>query len=771
MAEKDPYGTTVYDGIHRQKSECKIIIYSHVSGQVNPSTDVQQCQTSKTIKGGGGSQFTLLPRVNYMNVIFPNDYVNIYFNTHDGRGWIRTFLGFVDRVSRQVNTSPTEGKTTTRYQVVCSDITKAFDKTQIYFNPQISAREDIIGEFAGTANLGGIVLRTKGITMHGSPADIMMSLVHLLIGFGSQFRLPKSYPLNAAYRDANRKKRAAYARSKLSTEWQKSLNKTSFKDLAQEIDDRASYYDAKDTESLAKHGGPPDPKSPDKNRVRAQKKVLDRFGLPADFYNRAEVRAAKNVEYSTAPGAVDHLLDLFDFRYVEWKSIDGYVTSASITWSEGSLWSIINSWSNDMVNELFCDLRPMQAESTKSGSTSGGGKQDFEVWKGGYGVERDEVNENIDAVRYAPCIVMREYPFSTIEGIDPPSTVKVLTKELGLLYFGAIFSQEPNKPGRKVITMPAINESLLEKSGGTELGFKHLDVAVINVQDIINENIGRGDSDHWNLIEVYSDVTSGTIAHSKFLTRDIQPITSAVNIANHGLRVFHRQTRFGRFGAHRSVKAGRVDSVPARKVLARWSLLLDHWYQHNLEYLSGTITTRALPEIRVGFRLDVEERRESYYVEGTNHSWQYPNAMTSTFTLSRGQRNDPYPVYVFPHRKGFQGMRGQGSRLGQYFEQMDPSAVERNTILWGSRRGPSTDKNYVDIPAGNKSKWATQDPVDSRKGFLAANSAQPSASADLAKAKRQEQLKKSRRVKLDPKTGKPTKGPGGLPGDSGGGPT
>ena len=62
-----------------------------------------------------------------------------------------------------------------------------------------------------------------------------------------------------------------------------------------------------------------------------------------------------------------------------------------------------------------------------------------------------------------------------------------------------------------------------------------------------------------------------------------------------------------------------------------------HVFLHNYEYLSGSMTIRGRPDIRVGYRLDVMERNESYYVESVAHTWAIGTPMTTTLTLTRGQ--------------------------------------------------------------------------------------------------------------------------------------
>src|SRR5690606_18571259 len=153
-------------------------------------------------------------------------------------------------------------------------------------------------------------------------------------------------------------------------------------------------------------------------------------------------------------------------------------------------------------------------------------------------------------------------------------------------------------------------------------------------------------------------------------------------------------------GQSSTVSVGHVDTPSTRRQIARWALLNDHWYQHNLEYLSGTIEMRGAPEIRVGYRLDLADRNMSFYVEGVSHSWSYGGEMSTTLQVTRGQPNNPYPSYVYPHIEGFtptDTQRRAGSRLSKYFIVPDPISVRR--ALKVSRGAP--DASWRNSPLVN----------------------------------------------------------------------
>src|SRR5688572_5652710 len=116
----------------RQRTRAIVKVHSHVAGEVSLSNDVIRIQTSKSIKGAGHFQLHLVPRRNYFNYLFPNDVVNIYFDPGDGeRGFVRTVMGYVDRVERQEMVDPQTGAMTTGYVVSGSDFLKAVERTDI----------------------------------------------------------------------------------------------------------------------------------------------------------------------------------------------------------------------------------------------------------------------------------------------------------------------------------------------------------------------------------------------------------------------------------------------------------------------------------------------------------------------------------------------------------------------------------------------------------------------------------------------------------------
>lgn len=1113
------------DGVRRYRTRWKILIKSHqYEGTLNISNSIINLSTSKTTKSVGSLSIAMTAEANILNRIYPNDYISAYCDRGDGQGWTRVFFGFVDMIEEARVVDPSTGRPSTMYTLQCSDFQKAIERTDIYFNPYVAAREDFDGSFIGTPNIGGAALRTRGLRVFGTPADLVLNSILLLLGYGAQFILPTSY--RPRLMDRIRQQRADFILGTLSTDIKNQiLDLGGYSQYLESIRNRLGIEDS--VNSLIDPFAPGAAEVARADRDRYSNAVASALvpgasiGTQSTRSTTERGREAYNVLNTTVAGFPTTLLDVVDlFTFVERDAIDGYAYEMTMWERQGTLMSLIRSVSNEIVNELFFDLR---AVSRDGGLIAGVD----------YSRELDDLEGNAPdndggtaGILYQPAVIMREYPFSTIDRIDAnnvpislrarganreqtaqavasvlspgeaspatptttsapgttstaaptPSTATVaaaapttspgptsttaptdtaaasaavssasgdspapateagttvntaeiasrITEDgfftIGTVNFGAIFSDRPNEPGRHVVTIPSLSPSAAVAGTALSRASKHLDVAVVHDSEISTTRFSRSDNDHFNLFELISE--SAIFGESsRFFFQDLLPIITPTHIVRHGLRQRRLSTRFARFsldvinrivpqivpeatpeqqptapdaavpatsacvlpvdllptsgsptqgyvnpgnvwhyrlktfdgvrpvnnvpgnpipvrgtlyyrfhngvdivgtrgtpikavrdgvvvmaapvgvrgragygnvvmiyhpqdelyslyahldsisadllspsrgrnialfqssrinrrGRYRevSVRAGDVigtmgdsdcpgavhlhfefnvvrngrcypsgdqrkdgsrrapgglirdffknsennvipgsppvanysvssttppnpdesltisqnpiriflerfgkilplrgeapteatpadeggetvniepappvptpestqpdegegnlrqrvtgfvDGASSRRQLARWALLQDHWYQHNLEYVSGNIEMRGAPEIRVGYRLDLPDRNMSFYVEGVSHQWSYGQPMTTVLQVTRGQPNNPFPVYVLPPTRGFDitdTQRKVGSRLAAYFVAPDPLSVRRAIkIQRKSLSDPSAD--------------------------------------------------------------------------------
>jgi murein DD-endopeptidase MepM/ murein hydrolase activator NlpD len=543
------------NGIRKYHTTCRVIVNSHNSDEpIDVSQDVINVNTQKFIKGTGTLSITLLGSYNYLQKIHPNDYVNLYINIGDGVGWTRVFFGFVDLVKETYSVAET-GEPSTHYTLACSDFQKAFEKTDIYFNAYMSQRKDFGGKNFGTTNIGGLAMMTRGITSSGSPANFIHNLTLMLLGFGTQFVLPKSCRFNPSVLLQNRRARRQFLSGAVGETIQKAiggLSEDALRKLQEEI--------TKEAEAAAGE-------IVKMNQKDAVKTLISQYGVNAELavdFPLSDVDTVSKVvrdavfkkklgigkgdgsytaddnspilldaALQTFKGAPT-LLDLVDmFSLVETDSIDGWQTEIGIWQRQGTLGQILRSFAHEEINEFFFDLRPMSGDESTE-----------------YFVASDEMGGNLEngkpGIQYLPAIVMREYPFGTITRIDASSMKLSLRKEggnaslnqedlatVGIVEVGALFSDNPNVPGRHTIEQPAISWAA-RATGQDKTATRYLDVAVITSDQIIESELSRSDDDMFNLFEVWSD--SFQISDAKWMMADVLPIVTPIHVMRHGLR-------------------------------------------------------------------------------------------------------------------------------------------------------------------------------------------------------------------------------------------
>jgi len=563
-------GPRLIGPFRKQHTKVKAIIHSHNRPEPYDVTDdVFNCTTGKNIKGVGQANLACLPRINYLNHISPNDYVNIYFDKCDGHGWVRTFFGLVDRVEEGFEVTEEGPKTV--YYIICSDFTKIFDKTEYYTNPRWHTEDSFLNSSVG-AMLPRLSIRSQGLLVQGGPSELVTQIIFALLGFSQQFKLPESYVSaiqNTSLVDENRRLRIQTAEAVMTEEQRNALGDTG----AQGLLDRAAKTTANQAYGLES------PPSAENDRAALTAQVADLLGVDIDQVdsmraqnpeNFSRLLAEENVSrelYSlpgsdaeqavgtrtgsvatilrgASPASSPTALDLINVgSFVERETIDGFTYNSAIPNYHGSIINLLRQHSNDIVNELFFDLRPV--------SDSGDGLAEGCQWS----TDPDELAGNIDTshgnrgVKYVPAVIMRENPFSTIQEVDATNVsigLRGPNNELlqyNLFPIGAIFSNKPNLPGRHIISFPNIN-AVDKMNGRSTAGKRHLDVAVISTDDIVKTSFGRSDTDHFNITALVSQSFMGQSAQQYM--KDLSPIVTPLHVQRHGLRVRILSTRFDR---------------------------------------------------------------------------------------------------------------------------------------------------------------------------------------------------------------------------------
>ena len=184
-------------------------------GEFNISSLVTQVSVDQHLTGGGRCTLTCVGQLPIEDNLVANDIINVYINTGrsqeeyeyaDGdntwkynKGWVRTFFGYIDSISRHTSIS-SDGNKQTLYYITCSSFDKAVRSTEVYVNPHLTFSgeaengkpADVTRADIGT-NLGGLLLLQKGFMIAGTPRQLILSHLLRSLGFGAQWLLPLGY--------------------------------------------------------------------------------------------------------------------------------------------------------------------------------------------------------------------------------------------------------------------------------------------------------------------------------------------------------------------------------------------------------------------------------------------------------------------------------------------------------------------------------------------------------------------------------------------------
>lgn len=684
--------------IYRYHSRLMVIAHSWQSNDpIDLTQDLVSVSTSKNIERVGSFSITLTARLNWLNRLFPNDMVNIYYDPGDGvSGWTRVMFGYVNRITRSEAVMDETGRISTVFTITGSDFMKAIDFTQIIFRPEMYQRADWKLDDRFVFNeIGGLGMVHRGVRGLGSPDVVVRSLLSGMMGFGAQWQVPPSYA-NSIASLASRNRRLSRALTAVSSDFLLTLETLGISALS----NPATSGDAEIQKALDL-------------LVQIQKEdegIIEEDGPPQAEYlldpkGRSDLFSILNAWSQIRSNSFVTFYDMLSTDFIEGKCIDGYADVAPIWVSQGALSNIMYRWSNREINELAFDLRPVvDGENAmygdygldnlnQTGTLQYSRAKDEQGFNHGFGPH----SSSVPGVKYVPAMIMRERPYSTATGLNV-SEYKFGNRSPGVQYFGPVFStpKQSTESSCRVlydysdVGMPQGITAAPKFYDKDAPPVKHMDVVTARLDEMTRMEVSRGDADMSNLI-IFNNVMH--YVNNKYNLPQFMPIFNLASIARDGVRLKEASTNYANFtrGPNNDPLADNLALV-----LIRWALLLDHWYQHNIEYLSGTITMRPRADIRVGYRLDIPERSESYYVTDVAHSWEKGSdgsvRGSTSLQVTRGQRNDPFPVYVPPSvskgKKNIKitdvgatnGNRSKTGRLSKFFKAQNSISTTRAGI-------------------------------------------------------------------------------------------
>lgn len=646
---------TVFVASHEAAAGAECRLWNWGEGQYNLSPHVQQCSFDETFNGQRVTM-TLIPVRPYHKMVFPGDWISVYYSTNSDAPPDFAVLGRPDRRSHndrvlmgtidsvRVNTTVADnGTVSVRIELSASGVQNTIAKTNVYYNEHLGP-ETLFG-----GQLPGLAIVTKSVPFIGTPSTIPRAIALTFMGFGGQFLLPKSYPMGETT--------VASRKDKLRT----------VLDTARNIEKDLGIFKVRGT------GG----------------NAPVREGVVQTVWQKHRDRVQ--------PNSLTHFLDLF--TYVEDEYMDGRVMNSPNDDLQGSVWQKMMENCNPVMNECYITMLP-PSRSADLGSAKDEWNQfpkyqpslvirerpfswvpwQFEVPTAFFGRTKARIAHFGDVFfssRQKPANVkqlQRKIARTTLaavgtqnpEDMQYQSFVQQKLKLNNVDYGKVVGYQQRAKrkdflrAAQEVadlgqITLPDdVNITKLQEQIKAKPGFvyadsgdgqRFVDRIKLNPRYIKSESLGLADNDMHNFWMMTQAMSVATHQKYTFLAEGLIPIFLAESIRRYGLRTREITTKFGHAGGV------RLDGQSAQNFLFRCLLAQDLWYQNQMSYRAGQISIPGMPKAHVGMVLDIVGggREESFYVEGVSHNWSHPGVMTTNLTVTRGQPGLSDPTKRFSY--------------------------------------------------------------------------------------------------------------------------
>jgi len=289
-----------------------------------------------------------------------------------------------------------------------------------------------------------------------------------------------------------------------------------------------------------------------------------------------------------------------------------------------SLIDLIKHLSNDVFNEFFVDMVP---GGNPEGSTA------------------------LDN-RVVPTVMMRQRPY------DLNSSMLTGLSDYGMRYAeklsnfprvnlgSSISSTLLDLKGQAVVVFGPLQESDFSKvvKGPAQQLISKIGADVHYSPNLLNYQVGRSGHDRLNAFLCLGSYNRGHynqtdrvfVSHNGGFQMDID------SIRRYGFRMMEVSTQYAQPYDNKN------QPKDIGQILKNFSQLLGNWYFMNPAFLNGRITSRFLPNSRLGIPCVYLETRKSpnnpvpkaelFYVQGVTDNFNYGQPITTTLTVIRGLR-------------------------------------------------------------------------------------------------------------------------------------
>lgn len=297
----------------------------------------------------------------------------------------------------------------------------------------------------------------------------------------------------------------------------------------------------------------------------------------------------------------------------------------------GNVWSLLAGYANTTLNEFFIDVRDNNAQERnfRTAQSKDAHGRYFNTTDG----PTDEATQNGFVNTVLNSNIFKTNTIQT-NGNTPAPTSQDGTSSIAL-----VFRQRPYSEDMFNVLPTTVVDS-------TEV--ESLEVSRSS-HDVINWFRLRFPDLDVKLQEFVAGIRIAPQSIAKFGFRRMDAETIYMFTSNNGSTTFSKG----------STKTDFSD------VFLMYMDILSDWFSQNEFWLSGQMTTRFMPKVRIGTRIQLRQptRTTNFYVQGVQHRFSKdPGGSRSTFTITRGRRDNatiPTPALFDTQHNGLKPSQPQ----------------------------------------------------------------------------------------------------------------
>lgn len=321
-------------------------------------------------------------------------------------------------------------------------------------------------------------------------------------------------------------------------------------------------------------------------------------------YDLFQLLMKNQVSQFKLPNSSENFSNLVKFDQMQSVMIGSFVIANLFGFDANArMWGLMKMYSNEILNELFVDIRDENTEYIQSA---------------------DKLARQLIDTRF------QGETFTELQTDTPENETQTGTIDASEIDR----FDDTDTPARKASKLQLVHR----QRPYDRASFEKLPEVVVYQTECTQLDLGLASHEVYNTFRVWGLLPGGTVLPpDRLLLR-----THKESISRHGIRRYEPETMYvfpnAKVAADQSKAENGVSSSAFSTLLRVYTDILTIWNASNEDHFAGTITTRFRPDIRIGLRLKLIRSTDNSVIEGyiqsVSHNYFAGDKQQSITTIS-----------------------------------------------------------------------------------------------------------------------------------------